>query len=167
MTQTADTKQKPRKVRGTATFFEDDSIKFTPYQEAPSTQADVKTCPGGGKRYSTIGADPSKVLHLTCKESSADPYSELASQFVALTKDMRASEPVRMPDKQRVIDEPQMQCWLDKNSQELIFTGTISLGKCYNWQAELMRLMQMMVRTLPVEDHFKKIINKIKKGNTK
>ena len=80
-------KSKKVRVRGTGCFDpEDNSFGFTPFNEAPSTQKDVKNCAGGGKRWTTTGADPSMMLSLKCKESSPDQYADLLAQFNALTK---------------------------------------------------------------------------------
>ena len=167
MTQAANTKQKPRKVRGIASIYEDDTIQFTPYNEAPSTQKDVKTCVGGGKRWTTIGADPSKVIHLMCKESSTDQYAELAAQFVALTKDMKPSQPLQLPDRQRLVNEGGMQVFLNQKEGQLTYQGQINLAETRNWQSELMRQLQLIVRTLPAEKTLTSTLNKIKKGGQK
>ena len=169
MTKAADTKQKPRKVRGTAIIDPTDySFEFTPYQEAPSTQKDVKTCRAGGKSWTTTGADPSKVIHLMCKESAADPYAELAAQFKALTKGLKPKKPLLPPDSQRVVKEQGLECWLDEEKSEMTFTGVINLGKhSRDWQAETLRLVQLVVRRLPANQQFNRVINSIKNGGTK
>ena len=67
--------KKPQKVkvRGTATLDpETNEFGFKPFDEAPSTQKDVKNCAGGGKRWVTTGANPSKMITLKSKESSPD-----------------------------------------------------------------------------------------------
>jgi hypothetical protein len=170
MTQAADTKQKPRKVRGTALIDPTDySFEFTPYQEAPSTQKDVKTCRAGGKSWTTTGADPSKVIHLMCKESAADPYAELAAQFKALTKDLKPKNPLLPPDSQRVVVEDGLQCWVNEEKNEMTFTGKIDLSKhSRDWQAEVLRQVQLIVRRLPASERFNKLVSNIKNsGGTK
>jgi len=83
-------KQKKVRVRGTGTYDpETQKFGFEPFNEAPSTQTNVKTCAGGGKRWTTIGSDPSKMLSLKVKESSADQYSDLVRQFNLLTRDLK------------------------------------------------------------------------------
>ena len=168
MTQTTDNvKQKPRRVRGTALFNEDDSMTFTPYQEAPSTQRDVKTCAGGGKRWTTTGADPSRVVHLMVKESAIDQYAELAKQFAALTKDMKPAKPLQLPEKQRVVNEGGMEVYLDPKQGRLTYKGEIDLNTTHNWQSDVMRQLQVIVRTLPADEKFKRVVNRIKKGGLK
>ena len=59
-----DCKIKKVKVRGTGTYDpETKKFGFEPFNEAPSTQQNVKTCAGGGKRWTTTGAAPSDDDH--------------------------------------------------------------------------------------------------------
>ena len=154
------------KVRGTGTFNPaDNSFGFTPFNEAPSTQKDVKNCAGGGKRWTTTGADPSKMITLKCKESSPDQYSDLRAQFDALTKDLKPKQPKQMPDCMRVVKENGLECWLDTEKAKLTVTSTLDLNSHFrNWQAELLRQVQLLVRRLPANDNFNKLINNLKKG---
>ena len=162
-------KSKTVRVRGTGCFDPDDnSFGFTPFNEAPSTQTNVKNCLGGGKRWTTTGADPSKMITLKCKESSADQYADLLAQFNALTKDLKPKQPKQMPEQQRVVSEEGLQCWLDEQKGVVTFTGSIDLGKhSRDWQAEVLRQVQLVVRRLPANDNFNKLINNLKKGGTK
>lgn len=157
------------KVRGTGTYDpETNKFGFEPFNEAPSTQTNVKTCVGGGKRWTTTGSDPSKMITLKVKESSPDQYADFVKQFEALTRDLKPKKPVALPETQRVVDEDGLQCWLNEAKGELTFTGTISLTKnCRNWQAEVLRQVQLIVRRLPASEKFNKVISNIKNGETK
>ena len=104
MTQTSNPQPKPRKVRGTGIYL-GDGFTFKPSEEGPSSQTNVKTCAGGGKRWTTIGADPSKMISLKSKESSADQYADFVRQFDALTRDLKPKKPVVLPDSLRVVKE--------------------------------------------------------------
>ena len=161
-------KTKKVKVRGTGTYDpETNKFGFEPFNEAPSTQTNVKTCVGGGKRWTTTGCDPSKMITLKSKESSPDQYADFVKQFEALTRDLKPKKPVALPETQRVVDEDGLQCWLNEAKGELTFTGTISLTKnCRNWQAEVLRQVQLIVRRLPASERFNKVINNIKNGGT-
>ena len=163
-------KSKKVRVRGTGCFDpEDNSFGFTPFNEAPSTQKDVKNCAGGGKRWTTIGADPSTMFTLKTKQSSPDQYADVLAQFNALTKDLQPKKPKALPDSMRVVSEEGLQCWLDTEKAKLTVTSTLDLN-CHfrNWQAELLRQVQLVVKRLPANSEFKKIINDIKiKGGTK
>ena len=116
----------------------------------------------------TTGADPSKMISLKSKESSADQYADFVSQFNALTKDLKPKKPVVPPDNLRVVAEEGLQCWLDESTNKVTFTGTIDLAKhCRDWQAEVLRQVQLVVRRLPASERFNKLVNNIKKGGTK
>ena len=163
------TKQKKVRVRGTGTY-DLDTLKFgfEPFNEAPSTQKDVKTCAGGGKRWVTTGSDPSKMITLKSKESSPDQYNDFVKQFEALTKDLRPKKPVTMPDNLRVVKENGLECWLDEVKHELTYTGTLDLTKHpRDWQTEVLRQVQLVVRRLPASNVFNKVINLIKNGGNK
>ena len=167
MTKTDKTKK--IKVRGTGTYDpETKKFDFTPFNEGESTQTDVKSCLGGGKSWVTTGADPSRMLSLKCKASSADPYNDLATQFNQLTRDLKPEKPVAMPSELRVVKEQGLECWLDEEKQEVTFTGRIDLARhTRDWQAEVLRQVQLVVRRLPASDKFNKLVSNIKKGENK
>lgn len=157
------------KVRGTGTYDpETKRFGFEPFNEAPSTQQNVKTCAGGGKRWTTTGSDPSRMMTLKCKESSADQYADLVAQFNALTKDMKPKKPVQMPESMRMVAEDGLQCWLDTEKGRMTFTGTVDLScHCRDWQAEVLRLVQLVVRRLPSNENFNRVIKNIKNEGNK
>ena len=69
-----------------------------------------------------------------------------------------------MPDNLRVVSEDGLQCWLNESKGELTFTGTINIAKhSRDWQAEVLRQVQLVVRRLPASERFNRIINNIKK----
>ena len=108
------TKQKKVKVRGTGTYdTETNEFGFTPFNDGPSSQANVKNCKGGGKSWETTGSDPSLMVSLKCKKSSPDAYAELSKQFNQLTKDMKPQKPVELPTEQREEKKKGLECWLN------------------------------------------------------
>lgn len=160
------TKTKKIKVRGTGCYDpETKQFGFEPFNVGESSQANVKSCKGGGKSWETVGSDPSKMICLKTKMSSPDPYSDFVSQFNALTKDLRAKKTaVALPDSQRVVSEQGLECWLDEQKGKVSFTGTIDLTRhCRDWQAEVLRQVQLVVRRLPANEKFNQVINQIKK----
>lgn len=167
MTKEIKTQSKPRKVRGTG-IYQGDEFTFKPCEQGEPAQLNVKSCAGGGKRWVTTGADPSRMITLKCKESVPDKYAELSKQFAALTKDLKPKEPVKQPDSLRIVKEDDLQCWLDTEKGTMTFTGTIDLSKhSRDWQAEVLRQVQLVVRRLPASERFNKVINLIKNGGTK
>lgn len=108
------------------------------------------------------------MLSLKCKASSADQYSDLVTQFNQLTKDLKPQKPVAQPDSLRVVKELGLECWLDEKKNMVTFTGTIDLLKHpRDWQAEVLRQVQLVVRRLPASERFNKVINTLKNGGTK
>ena len=163
------TEKKKIRVRGTGCYdLETKKFGFEPFNEGPSTQTDVKKCLGGGKSWITTGSDPSRMLSLKCKASSPDQYAELARQFHVLTKDLKPLQPIPLPDTQRVVNEDGLECWVDEGKGSLTFTGTINLSRhSRDWQAEMLRLLQLVVRRLPASEKFNRVINQMKKGGIK
>ena len=158
-------KPKPRKVRGTGTYVGDE-FTFTPYEQGEPTQRNVKTTKGG-KVYETCSEKkPMKVAYLTCAADAADPWSEYISQLKKLG--VKPQKPVTLPDSLRVVKEQGLECWLDEGKNELSFTGTIDLSRhSRDWQAEVLRQVQLVVRRLPASEKFNKIINNLKSGGLK
>ena len=165
MTQTTNTKPKPRKVRGTGTYMGDE-FTFTPYEQGEPTQRNVKTTKGG-KVYETCSEKkPMKVAYLTCAADAADPWSEYTSQLKKLG--VKPQKPQQQPDSLRVVKEQGLECWLDEEKNEMTFTGKIDLSKhSRDWQAEVLRQVQLVVRRLPASERFNKVINHIKNGGNK
>ncbi len=158
-------KIKKLKVRGTGTYDpETNEFGFKPFEEGPSSQANVKNCKGGGKTWETTGSDPSLMVSLKCKKSSPDAYAELSKQFNQLTKELKPKKPVELPDNIRVVKEDGLDCWLDDNKGTITFTGNIDLNRhSRDWQAEVLRMVQLVVRRLPANENFNRFINTLKK----
>lgn len=159
------TKPKPRKVRGTGTYMGDE-FTFTPYEQGEPTQRNVKTTKGG-KVYDTCSEKkPMKVAYLTCAADAADPWSEYTSQLKKLG--VKPQKPQQQPDSLRVVKEQGLECWLDEEKNEITFTGTIDLSRhSRDWQAEVLRQVQLVVRRLPASERFNKVITQIKNGGNK
>jgi hypothetical protein len=67
-----------------------------------------------------------------------------------------------------VVNENGLECWLNEEKNEMTFTGTINLARHpRDWQAETLRLVQLVVRRLPACERFNKVINHIKNGGNK
>lgn len=156
-------KKSPRTVRGTATIHEDDRIEFKPYAEGETTQRNVRTTKGGKLFITTSEREPKQVAHLTCPADTPDPWREYTSQLEKLG--IHPLKEQELPQKQRVVAEDGLECWLNEKGGKMTFTGTIDLTRHYrDWQAEVLRQVQLVVRRLPASDRFNKVINKITKG---
>lgn len=140
-----------------------DEIKFRAYNEGEPTHQNVRKCQGGGQRYETTGKEPKQVLNLQCLLNAPDAYEQLAEQFDRLTKDLKPNAQRKLPERQRVVNEGGLQCWMNQSRQKLIYTGEIDLAASQNWQSELLRQAQLLVRRLPASDAFVKVVKSIKK----
>ena len=108
------------------------------------------------------------MISLKVKASSPDQYSDFVKQFEALTKDMKPKKPIEPPTEQRVVNEQDVECWLNSEKHEMTFTGTIRLDRHpRDWQAEVLRQVQLVVKRLPASERFNKVINDIKNGGIK
>lgn len=161
MTTDNHTMPKPIRVKGTG-IFAGNEFNFQPCEPGEPTQLDVKTCRGGKTYMTTSETNPLKVAHLTCSANAAAPFAEYMIQLERLG--IKPQKEQKMLDKQRVINESGMQVYLDSKLGRLTFQGCIDLNQCLNWQSELMRLMQIIMRNLPVNKRFTTLISKIRKG---
>ena len=163
MAQTnSNAKPKPRKVRGTGTYM-GDGFTFTPYEHGEPAQRNVKTTKGGKVYETSSEKKPLKVAYLTCAADAADPWNEYTSQLKKLG--IKPEKPIEVSSELRVVKEEGLECWLDEEKGEMSFRGTIDLSRhSRDWQAEVLRQVQLVVRRLPANDKFNKVINSLKKG---
>jgi hypothetical protein len=81
---------------------------------------------------------------------------------------MKSQKAIELPKEQRVVNEQGLECWLDEQKQEMTFMGTIDLSRhSRDWQAEVLRQVQLVVRRLPANQAFNKVINDLKNGGNK
>jgi hypothetical protein len=153
-------KPKPRKVRGTGTYVGDE-FTFKPCAEGESTQRDVKSCKNGKLFTTTSEKKPLQVAHLSCPADSPDPWAEYTRRLIQLGVKPKQEE--RMPERQRVVCEGGMEVFLNTTQGKLIYQGSIDLTHNCNWQSEVMRQLQIIVRTLPINKKFSSVINQLKK----
>lgn len=157
-------KPKPRKLRGWATY-EGNEFTFKPSQQGEPAQLNVRTC-RGGKLFTTSSVrSPLQVAYLSCPANTADLYAEYVGQLERLG--IKPQTEQQLPVKQRLVSEGGVEVFLDDKEGVLTYQGGINLNKQCNWQSELMRQLQLVVRTLPAEERFCKCISKIKKGGLK
>lgn len=156
---------KPRKVRGTGTF-DGERFSFRPSEQGETTQLNVRNTTGGKLFTTTSARKPLQVAHLTCSADCADPWSEYIDQLKRLG--VKPQVMPRLPEILRVVSEDGLQCWLNEKKGEMTFTGTINLTQHHrDWQAEVLRQVQLVVRRLPSSEKFNKLIANIKKGGMK
>jgi len=156
-------KKGPKGIPGIGYDHENGDFEFRAYNKRQPAHQNVRKCQGGGQRYETTGKEPKQVLNLQCLLSAPDAYEQLSEQFDRLTKDLKPNAKRKLPERQRVVNEGGLQCWMNQSQQKLIYTGEIDLAASQNWQSELLRQAQLLVRRLPASEVFVKVIKSIKK----
>ena len=157
-------KPRARKLRGWGSF-EGDEFAFRPCEEGSPSQLNVRSVKGGKVFTTTSAKKPLQVAHLSCPADAADPWHEYIAQLLKLG--IKPVKEQKLPEKQRLMDEGGMQVFLNATQGELTYQGCIDLSKGANWQSELMRQLQLVVRTLPGCEKFKQVINNLKKETKK
>ena len=157
-------KKGPKGIPGIGYDHENGDFEFRAYNKRQPAHHNVRKCQGGGQRYETTGKEPKQVLNLQCLLNAPDAYEQLSEQFDRLTKDLKPNAKRKLPERQRVVNEGGLQCWLNQSRQKLIYTGEIDLAASQNWQSELLRQAQLLVRRLPASDVFIKVVKSLKKG---
>ena len=157
-------KPKPRKLRGWATY-EGDEFTFKPSEQGEPAQLNVRTCKGGKLFTTTSEKAPLQVAHLSCPADTADLYAEYVGQLERLG--IKPQKERLMPVKQRLVSEGGVEVFLDDKEGVLTYQGSINLKLTRNWQPEVLRQLQVIMRTLPAEERFIKLISKIKKEGGK
>lgn len=155
----------PRAVRGTATIHEDARFEFKPYAEGESTQKNVRAVKGGKTYETTSEKRPQRVVHLSCDANSPDLWTEYTNRLRQLG--IKPLTEQQMPERQRLVNEGAVQVFLNQKQACLTYQGTIDLTKSRNWQGELMRQLQVIVRTLPAHAQLTKVLNSIKRKGGK
>ena len=156
-------KKGPKGIPGIGYDHENGDFEFRAYNKRQPAHQNVRKCQGGGQRYETTGKEPKQVLNLQCLLNAPDAYEQLSEQFDRLTKDLKPNAQRKLPERQRVVNEGGLQCWMNQSQQKLIYTGEIDLAASQNWQSELLRQAQLLVRRLPASEVFVKVIKSIKK----
>lgn len=157
-------KKGPKGIPGIGYDHENGDFEFRAYNKRQPAHQNVRKCQGGGQRYETTGKEPKQVLNLQCLLNAPDAYEQLSEQFDRLTKDLKPGARRKLPERQRVVNEGGLQCWMNQSQQKLIYTGEIDLAASQNWQSELLRQAQLLVRRLPASDVFIKVVKSLKKG---
>ena len=152
---------KPIRVKGTG-IFQGDEFSFQPCEQGEPTQLDIKVCKGGKLYRTTSETKPLQVAHLSCDANAADPFAEYIAQLDKLG--IRPLSEEQLPTKQRLVAEGGMTVYLDSKENLLVYQGSIDLSKNQNWQSEVMRQLQVIVRSLPAEKKFTQLITKLKRG---
>lgn len=131
----------PRKLRGTATFFDGDDFEFRAQRSTGvSTQSVVKS-EGKSKIYNTIGEKKNTmVAHLVVNQDDPDPASTMMEQLERLTRDMNPKKKPALRGK-TLLDDPDCRVIFSKKESKVDIRMSIDIKATPNYNQSLMNLM--------------------------
>ena len=123
-------KTPPRKVRGVATFHNDDSVEFVPYNVGDPVQKCVRK-KGESRFYETEGEKQSSyVCHLKVDKDCDDPAAEMFDQLRDLTKPLQKKEPAA-PRSKALMETEGLRVWHRRQEHKIVVQMEISTeGTC-------------------------------------
>lgn len=131
--------RKPRKVKGTATIYNDGKINFDPQREGRPVQKSVRK-KGESSFYETEGVKQSSlVAHLKVSRDSDDPVSEMYEQLGELTKDYQKKEAPK-PKGKCLLDKDGVTIWLNKSQQKVFVHMELDVQNIFLIQKQLFNL---------------------------
>ena len=121
------------KGRGTATFYEDDSIEFKPTGNGQPVQRNVRKR-GNSKFYQTNGEkESSYVAHLSAPVGSLDPVGDMIKDFESLTQELKPKLPPKPRTKPILKREGQygetIEAYIDRKEHCVRVFATLPLDE--------------------------------------
>ena len=117
-----------KKVRGTARFFDDDSLEFIPQQTGSPVQKDVKKV-RKSSFYKTNGEkESSMVMHLNVDANSTDPVAELTEDFDKLLKNVSPKAEKKLSGK-KLMDEDGTTVYVSRKDHKMQICIVVDLEK--------------------------------------
>ena len=117
-----------KKVRGTATYYDNGDMDFTAYKEGQPSQEVIKKSKNG-KLYKTTSKDKPKLCaYLSCDADAPDATAQLEDQLSDFLKGFGGKVPSEKPtQKDRVMwDDDGVRVWYDAKNKAVQVDG---LGK--------------------------------------
>ena len=159
--------EKPKKVRGTATFFADDRMEFRPQAEGESTQLDKKTV-GRSSFYQTKSEkEPQMVAHLSVPADSPDPVAQMQEDLALLTKGMETKTDVQ-PKGKLLVDNDGLRIFTNNSRKTITVVQEIDLSAHPNYEKFMLNQMQQIFRCFTInETSFRKLTSAPRKCSRK
>lgn len=131
----------PRRIRGTMSVAEDDTMEFRP-QQAGEPQQELIRKSGASKLYRTRGTKQQKmVAHLVCDADAPDAYAELSAQLERCAAVLQAREP-RRPVGAVLLHNDHADVRHNRTRNVLSVSFTIDVNEYPNYQKRFMNIMQ-------------------------
>jgi len=145
--------QKPKKVRGTATFFADDRMEFRPQAEGESTQLDKKTV-GRSSFYRTKSEkEPQMVAHLSVPADSPDPVAQMQEDLALLTKGMETKTDVQ-PKGKLLVDEDGLRIFANNSRKTITVVQEIDLSAHPNYERFMLTQLQEIFKCFTIKETY-------------
>lgn len=140
---------KPRKVRGTATIFDDNRIEFQPQAEGAPKQKDVKKR-GQSTFYHTSGEkDSSIVAHLKVPSNCEDPAAQMFEELAHFTKDIVKKDP-KMPQQKKLLEKEHLSVWHKRKDNEVVVYMRIKIDSEQELSSQLFNLTSDVNKCLAI-----------------
>lgn len=153
MTSNVSTGSKPRKVRGTATIFDDNRVEFTPQAIGePRRQKEKKK--GLSTFYETIGEKESSIVaHLKVPANCEDPAAQMFEELAHFTKDMQTQAP-KMPKQKKLMSEEGVSVWHLKSENKVVVKMEIATDTEQELSSILFNLTSEVNKCLAINKRF-------------
>lgn len=144
---------RPRKIRGTMTVSEDDSMEFRP-QQAGEPQQELIRKSGQSKLYRTTGKKEQKLIaHLVCDADAPDAFSELSRQLEQCAAVLETREP-RKPVGAVLLHKEDVDVRFNRTKRIMQVAFSIDLNVYPNYQKRFMNLMQEINQCFAINPTF-------------
>jgi hypothetical protein len=119
-------KTKRKAVKGTAYYYDDDSMEFVRQGKGREVQKDVRKH-RGSKMYRTVGEKQSSLhCNLSAPEDSTDPWAQMAEDFEKLAQQEQVPLNLK-PRGKKILDTESLTVTLNKAQHQMVIVQTISL----------------------------------------
>lgn len=153
MTDNETKKPQPRKVRGVATFHDDDSVEFSPYREGVPVQKGVRKR-GESRFYETDGEKTSSyIAHLKVPKDSTDPAAEMMEQLQYFLKPLAKKE-LPAPKNKALLDKPGVRVWHRKSENKIVVMMEITPTETGELSYQLFNLTAEVNKCFAINETF-------------
>ena len=164
---TTTSKEKSRKVRGTAEIFADNRITFRPQAEGEPTQLEKKKIGRSSFYKTTSEKEPQYVAHLSVPADSPDPVAQMQEDLALLTKGMETKTDVQ-PKGKLLVDNDGLRIYTNNSRKTITVVQEIDLSAHPNYEKFMLNQMQQIFRCFTInETSFRKLTSAPRKCSRK
>ena len=145
-----------KKVRGTATYYDNGDMDFTAYKEGQPSQEVIKKSKTG-KLYKTTSKDKPKLCaYLSCDADAPDATAQLEDQLSDFLKGFGGKVPSEKPtQKDRVMwDDDGVRVWYDAKNKAVKVTLSLSVEDGKNYEQETINKTSKIFQCFTINKQF-------------